>query len=102
MRAAGFALGLCVLGFATPALADYPFCRCERVDAEVRCRAGFSDGESAEGAALEIISEDGRTLSRFVFGPGSTISFRPPDVPFYVLFDAGPGLTVEVERADIR
>jgi hypothetical protein len=102
VRAAALALGLCGLIAASPAVADYPFCRCKRAGSEVQCRAGFSDGESAEGAALEIISDDGATATRMIFGPGSTISFKPPAAGFYVLFDAGPGLTVEVEQADIR
>jgi hypothetical protein len=102
VRAPALAFSLCGLIAANPAVADYPFCRCERVGAEVQCRAGFSDGESAEGAALEIISNDGATVARMIFGPGPTISFKPPADPFYVLFDAGPGLTVEVEQADIR
>ncbi|MFC7051223.1 hypothetical protein ACFQI3_00805 [Hansschlegelia quercus] len=86
----------------TPAVADYPFCACRRQADAVFCRAGFSDGESAEGALLEVIADDGSRLQRLTFGPDSTLTFTPPSSGYYVLFDAGPGLTVEVEPRDIR
>ncbi|MET0313563.1 MAG: hypothetical protein ABW275_04155 [Hansschlegelia sp.] len=66
------------------------------------CRAGFSDGESAAGARLEVIADDGQTLQRLTFGPDSTLTFTPPASGYYVLFDAGPGLTVEIEPRHIR
>ncbi len=103
MRARAVLLALAAtLAAATTARADYPFCRCRRQDGAVVCRAGFSDGQTAEGAALELIAEDGTTLSRMIFGPDSTLSFTPPPQDYYVLFDAGPGLTVEIEPRDIR
>ncbi|GLK56653.1 hypothetical protein JOD31_002686 [Methylopila capsulata] len=86
----------------TPALADYPFCLCRKQADAIVCRAGFSDGETAEGAALEVVADDGTTLSRMRFGADSTLSFKPPTGGYYVLFDAGPGLSLEIDPRDIR
>lgn len=87
---------------ALPALAHYPFCTCEARDGTVTCQGGFSDGTSAEGVKLDVISYDEDVLVPGVFDASSTISFPRPEGEFYVLFDAGPGHIVEVDYNDIQ
>ncbi|ABC23192.1 hypothetical protein [Rhodospirillum rubrum] len=85
------------------ALAHYPLCSCEMADAQtVRCTGGFSDGSGAPGVTLDVISYDEQVLVAGKLGADSTLVFPKPASEFYVLFDAGPGHTVEIEHADIH
>jgi hypothetical protein len=36
------------------------------------------------------------------FGADSTVSFKKPDGEFYMLFDAGPGQSFDVDYKDIQ
>lgn len=87
---------------ATPALAHYPFCTCTAKDGTITCQGGFSDGTSAEGVKLDVISYEEAVLVPGKFDATSTISFPRPEGEFYVLFDAGPGHIVEVDYQDIQ
>jgi len=89
--------------FASVAEAHYPVCICQAVDAGmVICRAGFSDGSKAPGLVLDVISSDEQVLIEGRLGPDSTLSFPRPAQDFYVLFDAGPGQTVEIDHTSIK
>jgi hypothetical protein len=91
------------LAFATPVFAHNPFCACEKVDdATIRCQGGFSDGASAEGVKLDVISYGEEVLLPGKFGSDSVVEFKKPEGEFYILFDAGPGHVVEVDHLDIQ
>lgn len=90
-----------VFCMTAPAQAHYPYCTCAAEDGKIVCTGGFSDGTSAEGVTLDVISYDEEILVPGKFGPDSTVSFEQPEGEFYVLFDAGPGHVVEVDWQDI-
>lgn len=88
---------------ASAAQAHYPICECKMADAKtVKCTGGFSDGSKAPGVTLDVISYDEQVLVKGKLGSDSTIIFPRPAQDFYVLFDAGPGHTVEVEHTSIK
>ncbi|TWI31215.1 hypothetical protein [Paracoccus sulfuroxidans] len=87
---------------ALPAFAHYPFCTCTAKDGAITCEGGFSDGTSAEGVKLDVISYDEDVLVPAKFDATSKISFPKPDGEFYILFDAGPGHIVEVDYQDVE
>ncbi|CAO3426309.1 hypothetical protein [Azospirillum doebereinerae] len=98
-------------GLALPALpftistahAHYPICECRMADGQtVVCTGGFSDGSKAAGVVLDVIAYDEQILVKGKLGADSTLSFPRPAQDFYVLFDAGPGHTVEVEHSSIK
>ena len=88
---------------ALPALAHQaPFCQCAPLDARtIRCTAGFSGDAPATGVPLEVIAYDQRVLVAGRLDEQSSFTFRRPDEPFYILFDAGPGYTVEIDHQDL-
>ncbi len=87
----------------TTALAHHPVCRCRMENAvTVVCTGGFSDGSGAPGVVIDVIADDGAVLVPGRLGADSTVRFRRPDQPFYVLLDAGPGHTVEIDHTAIR
>ncbi|AGT08612.1 hypothetical protein [Paracoccus aminophilus] len=87
---------------ALPAAAHYPFCTCAAKAGEIICEGGFSDGTSAEGVKLDVISYEEDVLVPAKFDASSKVSFQKPEGEFYVLFDAGPGHIVEVDYQDIE
>jgi len=88
---------------ASGARAHYPVCECKMMDATtVRCTGGFSDGSKAPGVTLDVISYDEQVLVSGKLDGESAITFPRPAQDFYVLFDAGPGHTVEVEHTAIK
>lgn len=88
---------------ASAAQAHYPICECRMIDAKtVKCVGGFSDGSKAPGVTLDVISYDEQVLVKGKLGADSAFSFLRPVGDFYVLFDAGPGHTVEVEHTSIK
>lgn len=87
---------------ALPALAHYPFCNCAANGGEITCEGGFSDGTSAEGVKLDVISYDENVLVPAKFDNASKVHFAKPDGEFYILFDAGPGHIVEVDWQDVE
>lgn len=91
------------LAAASSAHAHYPVCECKMMDAgTVKCTGGFSDGSTAPGVILDVISYDEQVLVKGKLDASSSITFPRPDQDFYVLFDAGPGHTVEVEHTAIK
>jgi hypothetical protein len=104
MRARIYFLAAALSVAAIPAAhAHYPVCECRMADAKtVTCKGGFSDGSTAPGVVLDVISYDEQVLVKGKLGADSTITFPRPAQDFYVLFDAGPGHTVEVEHTSIK
>ncbi|MNO80569.1 hypothetical protein D3C76_717810 [compost metagenome] len=93
---------LFVLTVSPTAFAHGLFCECKALDAEqVRCTAGMSDGAAAPGATLDVIGYDGKVILPGKLGTDSSLTFRRPPGEFYVLFDLGPGHTVEVDHSEI-
>jgi len=96
------ALSAALLALSAPmALAHYPFCNCALQGGQITCNGGFSDGTSAEGVKLDVISYDEDVLVPASFDASSKVSFPKPDGEFYILFDAGPGHIVEVDWQDV-
>lgn len=96
-------LGSTLFFFAGPALAHNPMCQCEEVDAQnIRCTGGFSDGSGAAGVTLDVIGYDESILVPGKLDADSSITFKRPEVEFYVLFDAGPGHIVEIDHTEIE
>lgn len=91
-----------LLSGISSAFAHYPFCTCVLEDSKIICSGGFSDGTSAEGVKVDLISYDERVLAEGKFGADSTARFERPAGEFFVLFDAGPGHVVEVDWRDIE
>lgn len=90
------------LALSSVAQAHSPVCRCNAEGAEIVCQGGFSDGSSASGVTLEVISHDEEVLFSGTLDGESKIRFARPDKDFYVLMDAGPGHTVELDFTDIE
>lgn len=86
---------------ALPAAAHYPFCTCAAAGETITCDGGFSDGTSAEGVTLDVISYDETVLVPGKFDATSKVHFPKPAGEFYILFDAGPGHVVEVDWQDV-
>lgn len=87
---------------AVSALAHHPFGVCKSDGADVVCTGGFSDGSPAPGVALEVYDYAHTPVLKGKLGDDSTLRFARPQGPFYVLFDVGPGHTVEVDHSEIR
>lgn len=93
-------VGLCVASAA--AWAHFPVGQCKALDEHtIQCKGGFSDGSNAPGLTLEVISYDEKTLVSDKLDKSSSITFKRPAVPFYILFDAGAGHTVEVDHTQV-
>lgn len=92
-----------LLSTATVAEAHHPTCRCRMETAEtVLCTGGFSDGSGAPGVVIDVIAQNEEMLIPGRLDADSTVRFRRPDRGFYVLMDAGPGHTVEIDGESIR
>lgn len=94
---------LLTLGAVSTAEAHHPTCKCRMLDSQtVMCTGGFSDGSKATGVVLDVIAYDERILISTRLGEDSSFTFRRPAEDFYVLLDAGPGHTVEIEHDAIK
>ncbi len=89
--------------FAVSASAHPPFCVCKMIDATtVRCEGGFANGTGVPGVKLDVIRYDESVVLETTFGADSTVTFKRPDGEFYILFDAGPGNSFDVDYKDIQ
>lgn len=95
-------VGCFLLTFSLPSFAHFPFCECVMKADEIHCSAGFSDGSGASGVTVDLISYDEEIIQQNNFSETSTAQFTPYDGEFYILLDAGPGHTVEVDWHDIQ
>lgn len=97
----GLALA-CMMLAASAALAHEPVAKCFLLnDTTVRCRGVTNDDDPLPGARMEVIAHDGKTLIEGKLDANSTLTFKKPAQPFYVLFDTGPGLQSVVEQDEI-
>ncbi len=79
-----------------------PVAECYYLDGDtILCEGGFAGGGTAPGVAMDVIAYDETVLVRGKLDAESTTRFTKPPGEFYVLFDAGPGSTVEIDYRDI-
>ena len=90
-----------LLSCSTLSYAHFPFVRCAQDKVDIVCEAGFSDGSSAAGVTVDLISYDEEVIASKHFDDDSKAHFKPYDGEFYILLDAGPGHTVEVDWQDV-
>jgi len=98
-----FAVGLVLAIFMVPqAFAHTPICSCSDAgDGTILCEGGFSSGSSAAGVAMKVVGADGKVLIEGVMNEDSEFTFKKPEGPYKVIFDAGPGHEVEVPGEEI-
>jgi hypothetical protein len=104
MKKAYVVIGLTALFLLTAvqAFAHTPICSCYgNGDGSITCEGGFSDGSSAAGVEMRVVSEDGKVLIQGKMDQDSEFTFKRPSAPFKVQFYAGEGHLVEVEGKDI-
>jgi len=66
----------------SPLLACY-----DNGDGTISCEAGYSDGASAAGQVVRIISSDQRLIAEGAFDEVGTFTFAKPEPGFYVEFE---------------
>jgi formylmethanofuran dehydrogenase subunit A len=82
--------------------AHTPLCSCsDEGDGTILCEGGFSDGSSAAGVKMKVVDASGKTLVEGKMNEDSEFTFKKPNVPYTVIFDAGPGHVVKVPSKDI-
>ena len=91
------------LFFVTGVYAHSPLCSCfDNGDDTVTCEGGFSDGSSASGVTIEVRDAAGKVLIKGKMDKLSTFVFKkPPKGAYKIVFDAGPGHTVEIDSKDV-
>ena len=84
------------------ALAHTPLFSCyDFGDDTVLCEGGFSDGSSAKGTEILIIDGSGKELIKSKLNADSEIEFDKPSGEYKVLFNGGPGHSIEINGKDI-
>ena len=104
MRKKMFIAGLLVFGFfmAGQALAHTPLCSCyDNGDGTITCEGGFSDGSSAAGVIMRAVDSSGKIIIEGKMNEDSEFTFKKPGGDYSVIFDAGPGHSVEVPGSEI-
>jgi len=100
-----FSVSVCTLLLllvSASALAHYPIMSCERLDQQVECRVGFSDGSKAIGKRVRLINYDELELARKRADSHSKVSFKIPDGEFYIRFESGHEYPVELDYEEIH
>lgn len=89
--------------YASAALAHAPRLSCyQGTDpTQVECEGGFSDGASASGTKINVLSYDEEILWSGVLDQKSEIVFKRPEGDFYIRFEGGEGHTVEIDQSEI-
>nr|WP_321980787.1 hypothetical protein [uncultured Cohaesibacter sp.] len=84
------------------AFAHTPICACyDNGDGTVLCEGGFSDGSSASGVAMKVYDDNENLILEGKMSEDSEFEFDKPDGDYNVLFDAGPGHTIEINGSEI-
>lgn len=95
-------LAASLLLVSAAAFAHHPFGECRHVDREtIRCTGGF-DEKPVSGLRIDVLDDDDRILIRGKLDAAASFTFAKPAVPFYVLFDAGPGQVVEIDDGEVK
>jgi len=96
-------LAMVIMAFAmVSAYAHTPLMSCfDNGDGTVTCEGGFSDGSSASGVKMHVVSDSGKTLLSGKMSEDSEFVYKKPEGQYKVIFDAGEGHTVEVKGSEI-
>lgn len=87
---------------ASGAFAHTPLMSCfDNGDGTVTCEGGFSDGSSASGVKMHVISASGKTIMSGKMSEDSEFTYNKPEGKYKVVFDAGEGHKVEVKGSEI-
>jgi len=87
---------------AVSVFAHTPLMSCfDNGDGTVTCEGGFSDGSSASGVTMSVLSESGKTIESGKMSEFSDFTFKKPKGDYTVLFDAGEGHKIEVKGSEI-
>ena len=79
-----------------------PLCTCyDNGDETVTCEGGFSDGSSGAGVSMRVVDKNNEVLLEGKMDEDGEFTFDKPEVPYKVIFDAGPGHAVEIKGKDI-
>ncbi len=96
------ALAALLAAAPTPALAHTPICSCfDNADGTITCEGGFSDGSSASGVTMKIMTAAGQVLLEGQMNENSEFIFDKPGEDYVVLFDAGEGHRITVPGKEI-
>lgn len=83
------------------AVAHTPLFDCYLDEESVLCEGGFSDGSSASGVEILVIDASGKNLITSKLNEDAEIEFDKPEADYKVIFNAGPGHTIEKNSDDI-
>ncbi len=84
------------------AFAHTPLFTCwDNGDGTISCEGGFSDGSSAAGVEIRVEKKGGGVISSAKLDKFGEATFDRPDVPFVVVFDGGPGHSIELQGESI-
>jgi len=80
----------------TPLLSCY-----DNGDGTITCEGGYSDGTAGAGVKMRVVDESGKNLMAGKMNEDSEFTVKKPNVPYTVIFDAGPGHVCKVKGEDI-
>lgn len=80
----------------TPLLSCY-----DNGDGTITCEGGYSDGTAGAGVKMRVVDESGKNLIAGKMNEDSEFTVKKPNVPYTVIFDAGPGHVCKVKGEDI-
>jgi hypothetical protein len=101
MKTASLTLILAAL-LPSMAMAHTPLCSCyDFGDNTILCEGGFSDGSSAAGVELLVLDASGNELIKSEMNQDGEFEFQKPSVDYKVLFNAGPGHSIEIDGKEI-
>lgn len=96
------ALAFFLLTAFSSAFAHTPLMICyNNGDGTITCEGGFSDGSSASGVKMTVLSDSGRVLISGEMNENATFTFPIPKGNFKTIFDAGQGHSVEIRGSEI-
>ena len=83
--------------------AHTPYMACyDNGDDSISCYAEFSDGSSAAGNQIRVEDSHGELLHKSTVDDTGEYNFARPQVPYTVIFDAGPGHVVKEKSTSIE
>ncbi len=83
--------------------AHTPYMACyDNGDNSISCYTEFSDGSSAAGNQIRVEDRSGKLLHKSTVDKTGEYSFPRPQVPYTVIFDAGPGHVVKEKSTSIE
>ncbi|WP_416884778.1 hypothetical protein [Marinospirillum sp.] len=84
------------------AQAHYPVMDCQKNQADISCRIGFSDGTFAPGSEVVMYTYEDQVIARAVADGSSTAHFTWQEGDFYIQFDAGHEDPAEFDSAELE